>query len=98
MTGSKNPMYRVIGERHPKWVGDAVQYNALHSWVKRRLGRPDTCEHCNKKGKHITYLKQGKPNKKWSIQWANKSGKYKRDTEDWLKLCAKCHYSFDRLK
>src|SRR3990167_2675149 len=30
------------------------------------------------------------------IHWANKSGKYNRNLADWLRLCAKCHYHYDR--
>lgn len=34
------------------------------------------------------------------FEWANKSGDYKRDLSDWLRLCISCHrkYDFFRLK
>lgn len=69
----------------PAWKGDKVGYRALHYWVERMLGKPATCEHCEK-----TNL-SGK-----FIQWANKSGEYKRETTDWIRLCGKCHSKYDR--
>lgn len=74
------------GENHPRWKGDKVGYSSLHSWVKRYLGTPETCEECGKtnlKGKYIN--------------WANISGKYKRELDDWKRLCKKCHHKFDNL-
>jgi len=59
-------------------------YDALHKWVYVRLGRPDTCEHCGANGL------SGK-----KIHWANKSGEYKREVDDWLRLCPKCHRKYD---
>lgn len=72
-------------EKHPKWKGDDVGYCGLHLWVRKHLGKPTTCEHCNKTG--LTGKK---------IHWANKSGKYLRDVTDWLRLCAQCHKDYDR--
>lgn len=72
------------GERNSKWAGDDVKYRALHRWVEGELGRPSTCEHCRKTG-----LK-GK-----EIHWANKDHKYKRDRNDWIRLCAGCHKKYD---
>ena len=69
------------------WKGDKVGYDALHSWVERQLGKPDTCEECGKsklKGRQI--------------HWANISGDYIRDIADWRRLCAKCHGAFDASK
>ena len=68
---------RYADERHPFWKGDEVGYSALHSWVKRKLGEPKKCEMCGLVG-----------NRKF--EWANKSGKYKRDLKDWLRLCTPC--------
>jgi len=71
-------------ERNGMWKGDKVGYDALHDWVKRRLGRPTKCEHCGTDG--LT----GK-----QIHWANKSGEYLRDLSDWLRLCKHCHDIYD---
>ena len=63
--GKKFPEYS--GKHHFAWKGEKVGYSALHDWVRKYLGKPDTCEHCSKsslKGRQI--------------HWANKSQKYKR--------------------
>jgi len=65
------------------WKGDEVGYAALHSWIKRKLGKPNKCQ--NPKCKHKTEI----------FDWANKSGKYKRDLNDWIRLCRSCHRSYD---
>lgn len=72
-------------DKHPNWKGDEVGYDALHKWIKRKLGKPSKCENCKKQF-------EGK-----NIHWANKTGLYKRNTTDWLRLCAKCHRQYDLL-
>lgn len=79
-------MGKLKGEKNAKWMGDDVGYNGLHSWVSRELGKPYICEMCGKSGliEH-------------EIHWASISREYKRDVDDWIRLCAKCHYHFDGL-
>lgn len=67
----------------PNWKGDDVGKEALHNWVQRHKGKPQRCEHC-----HTT--------KKGLYDWANKSGKYKRQLLDWMRLCRKCHAHYDK--
>ena len=69
------------------WKGNDAGYSALHCWVKLWLGKPKTCEHCKTTG--LTG---------YSIHWANKSGLYKRELSDWIRLCAKCHKKYDAKK
>jgi len=76
------------GEKNHQWKGNKVGYLALHEWIRRRLGRPKECRHCGQLGRHR--------NGKWSIHWANVSGKYLRVAKDWIPLCTKCHRIFDR--
>jgi hypothetical protein len=57
-------------------------YYTLHNWVKRKLGKPMKCEIC------------GSTNAK-KYEWANKSHKYKRELNDWVRLCVPCHKQFD---
>jgi len=73
------------GEKHHKYKGDKVSYSGIHHWVKKYFGQPMQCEWCNFESKN-----------KYQIHWANLTGKYKRNREDWVRLCAKCHYHFDR--
>lgn len=79
------PFLQIRDEKHWGWKGDDVGYIALHSWVKRRLGKPSKCEHCGKDG--LTGRQ---------IHWANKSQEYKRDLTDWLRLCVSCHIKYDK--
>lgn len=69
-----------IGKASRKRVKDNPGYSALHMWVKNNLGKPKKCTFC-------------KTNK--ILHWANKSHKYKRDLNDWISLCIKCHRKYD---
>lgn len=62
-------------------------YRTLHNWVNYKLGQPLDCNFCGIK-------KLPKRN----YHWANKSHQYKRELDDWLRLCAKCHKSYDMGK
>lgn len=68
------------------WKGDSVGYKCLHDWVKKRLGKPENC--CNPQCGHKSSI----------FEWANKSGKYKRDIKDWIRLCRSCHRKFDNKR
>ena len=68
------------GENHGLWKGDNVGYKSLHQWVSRHKGKARKCIKCNS-------IK--------NVEWANISGKYKRDLNDWMPLCKKCHTAFD---
>ncbi len=72
-------------DAHHMWRGEKVGYTALHHWVRKHLGSPPTCVLCwrtNLAGK--------------SIGWANISGEYKRNLNDWMRLCKRCHSRYDR--
>lgn len=74
---------KIAGEKHPGWKGDKVQYRGLHNWIEKRLGKPKECTKCadvNAKRYH----------------WHNISGKYQRDLNDWIRLCAKCHVRVEK--
>lgn len=77
---------RLLGENNSSWKGEKVGKKALHDWVKRWFGFPNKCENCGfESDSHLR------------IQWANKSGKYMRNREDWLRLCVPCHHKKDRI-
>jgi hypothetical protein len=87
--GLKNPFLSELNksrvlEKNAKWKGDDVGYTGLHVWIRNNLGQPQKCEHCNLDG--LTGHK---------IHWANKSYRYLRDKDDWIRLCAKCHGVYD---
>ena len=71
-------------ETHHGWKGDNVGYSSLHAWVVRKIGKADHCE-------------MDKTHKSTRYHLANKSGKYKRDLKDWIKLCPSCHKKQDLL-
>ncbi len=72
------------GDKHILWKGDNVGYFALHSWVRRILGKANKCCYCNGLSKSVTF------------HWANKSHQYKRELSDWMMLCVPCHSKYDR--
>lgn len=76
-------------EKHWNWKADDVGYRAVHRWLVRTYGRSNICEKCLQKP---GLTKNGKS----KIQWANKTGKYLRDREDWIQLCISCHWKYDK--
>jgi hypothetical protein len=58
-----------------------IQYASIHRFMARHYSKGARCEKCGATNKRLT--------------WANVSGKYLRDRNDWLVLCAKCHFHFD---
>lgn len=82
--GNTNAKGKVSGENNGMWKGDEVGYHALHTWLRREYGIPTICENCG-----VTHQECG------TLQWANKSGEYKRERSDWMFLCVKCHRKHD---
>jgi len=80
--GKKIP--QITGDKHPAWKGDKASQSSIHSWVKRIMGTPNVCDFCGK----ISDNKVG-------MHWSNKDHKYKRDLNDWQRLCASCHKQYD---
>ena len=72
----------MTGEKNASWKGDAAGSDAMHDWVKRKLGTPSYCEHCKKTDKK-TY------------DWANIDHSYKRKLGDYMRLCRSCHRKYD---
>jgi hypothetical protein len=66
------------------WKGDKVKYRALHQWVEKALGKPNLCQNCKN-----VFIGRNK------INWANKSHKYLRNINDWIRLCVSCHKKYD---
>jgi hypothetical protein len=69
---------RVVNENNNKWKGDDVGYYGLHIWIANHFGKPKKCEKCN-----------CEDDKRY--HWHNISGDYKRDKDDWIRLCPSCH-------
>ncbi len=74
------PWKKGINNGH--WMGDRVGYSGIHKWVAYWRGKPKECELC-------------KTNEVQRFDWASINHKYKRNLNDWLRLCPKCHKSYD---
>jgi len=72
------------GKLSPSWKGDKAGYFALHEWVRSNYKTADHCEY--------------DPSHQGRFEWANISGSYLRDINDWVQLCAKCHRQYDRIR
>ena len=83
----KKQMCLRVGENHHHWKGNNITYRALHHWVESKLGKPAQCQFCR-----VTNLRLRQ------YHWANKSHEYKRDLNDWLRLCVSCHKKYDQAK
>lgn len=64
------------------WKGDKVSYSGLHQWLNRQLGKPKKCEECG------TIEKR-------KYEWANIDHKYRRNLEDYIRMCTSCHRKYD---
>ena len=74
---------RLLNENNPAWKGNEAGYRALHIWVEQRLGK---AVHCELNDSHLS----------GRYHWANISRNYHRNINDWIQLCPKCHFLYDR--
>lgn len=74
---------KIKGEKNYLWKGEDAVYSTKHMWVRRWFGKPSECEHC------------GMNEEKRMYHWANISREYRRDREDWIRLCVSCHKKYD---
>lgn len=73
-----------VNEDNPLWKGDLAGYGALHNWIRRHKPKPSLCENCKIKPPY---------------DLANLNNhNYRRDVDDYVWLCRKCHNSMDRQK
>lgn len=79
--GKKYPQFS--GENSCHWTGENIGYSGIHTWVKKWKGQPNLCENCGS-------------TKAKKFEWANIDHKYRRILEDYIRLCTKCHRSYDR--
>lgn len=89
--GYRNGRLGNKGELDPNWKGENATYSAKHRWIQNNWQKTGICELCfierpPRKGTRL----------KWGTHWANKSGEYKRERNDWYELCPKCHKSLDK--
>jgi hypothetical protein len=70
------------GARHGNWKGDEVGYRSLHLWVDLHGVKTGRCVEC---GREVGVARGT------GTQWANISGEYRRDLDDFRELCIPCH-------
>jgi len=68
------------GSRNGNWKGDEAGYRALHYWVAQRKQLTGKCSDCGRERE---------------TGWANISGAYLRDLDDFVEWCIPCHKEFD---
>jgi hypothetical protein len=69
---------------HHAWKGNSVGHSSLHAWIRNEYGNAYKCEnkYCD--------------NSSSVFEWANISGKYLRERNDFKMLCRKCHSIMDK--
>lgn len=73
------------GKNHHLWKGENAHYITQHQWINRNYGKATICTKCN-----IINAKR--------YHWANISGKYHRNINDYIQLCVSCHKIFDLMR
>lgn len=72
-----------VNKDNPNWKGHYVGYRSLHIWVRKRKPKPNRCQKCGKKQDYL--------------ELANISGEYKRNINDYVYLCVRCHKEMDGI-
>lgn len=79
-----------------RWKGEDASYQAKHIWLYKNFGKATRCEN-----KACVYPRKNLFGQILTIptrfEWANISGKYIRDINDWKQLCASCHRKYDNI-
>lgn len=75
-------------QQQPKnYKGESASYSAHHHWIKYHKGRAEKCQNCG--------LNEIPPEQTRYFEWANVSGLYLRNVDDWVELCVRCHRLID---
>lgn len=84
------------GSNHCFWKGEKVGYDALHTWLKREFGKPYKCEQrgCIYPRHNARGVLMLSPSR---YEWANITGEYLRDRDNWKMMCPSCHRKYDRI-
>jgi len=60
-----------------------VAYSTIHRWIARVAIKTGVCSQCGQRR---------------FTNWANLSGAYRRDVEDFAEMCVPCHRRYDRAR
>ena len=72
-----------VGKKHPHWKGNEASYGSIHSWVARHKGNAQKCSRCDRTQDET------------KIHWSNIDHKYRRNLDDYIALCPRCHKKHD---
>jgi hypothetical protein len=81
---SESKKGKIPSEQNFFWKGENAKYGARHMWIILHKGKPNHCSFCGK-----TELRPRQYN------WANIDHKYRRNLDDYIRLCASCHQKYD---
>lgn len=70
-----------LSEKHWLWKGENASYRSIHHWVDNHFGKPQECNQCGKTSGRFN--------------WSNKDHKYRRNLDDYIRLCVSCHRKKD---
>lgn len=88
---------RVKAGRHNMWKGVLAGYDAKHMFIKKHYGKAKKCE--NPKCRYPRYNKKGRlMHRPKRYEWANTTGTYTHNVEDYIQLCPSCHRLYDNGK
>lgn len=74
------------GNKSPYWKGNDATYKQIHSYINKKWGKANKCEIINCRETSNFF------------EWANLSGKYKRDRKDWVMACHSCNQRMDYIR
>lgn len=75
----------MTAEQARRWKGQQAGYHAVHIWLTKHYDKGNHCEECLT----TEYSR---------LEWANISGEYLREREDYRVLCPRCHRLMDNKK
>lgn len=83
LPGFQSSILQKTGKESKNWKGEDAGYDSKHKWISRHYGKEKRCEICETTDQNKRY------------EWANISGEYHREREDFKRLCKSCHTKFD---
>lgn len=73
-------------------------YVAVHNWLRYNYGSADHCENPECYYPRLSSADKSKTvmyDEPTGFEWANISGDYRRDRDDYMQLCVLCHRKHD---
>lgn len=84
--------YALEGPDNPAYDAENINIVGLHGWIRRHKTRTGTCQKCGAKPPR----RNGRNGStRAGTEFANISGEYRRDVDDYIELCNSCHQKMD---